>query len=224
MSSRIARRDAVLIILTGAIGGLGCGSETPTSPDGSARSLEPIVGLPCEGCEAVFQGLPSELTTISRIASPDEPGEPMRIEGVVTDRSGRPAPGIVVYGYHTNAHGVYPTDDRFRGLAAHRHGRLRGWVRTSQEGRYQFDTIRPVGYPNTDLPAHVHMHILEVGRGTYYIDDIMFTDDPRLTDAAIRQLTSGRGGNGVATPRRTGSGYAVTRDIVLGDRIPGYPG
>ena len=29
---------------------------------------EPIVGGPCEGCEAVFQGLPDELTSSTRLA------------------------------------------------------------------------------------------------------------------------------------------------------------
>jgi protocatechuate 3,4-dioxygenase beta subunit len=201
-----------------------CGSAMPTSPDRTPQSREPIVGLPCEGCEAIFQGLPAEVPAIARIASHDEPGQPLRIEGLVTDRAGRPAVGIIVYAYHTNAQGVYPTDDRFIGQAAHRHGRLRGWARTTLDGRYQFDTIRPAGYPGTDLPAHVHLHILEVGRCTYYIDDIMFTDDPRLTDAQRRQLTLGRGGSGIVTPVGTGSGHTVTRNIVLGERVPGYPG
>lgn len=95
---------------------------------------------------------------------------------------------------------------------------------TDADGRYAFDTIRPAGYPGTDLPQHVHMHVLEVGRCTYYIDDILFEDDPRLTKAKRRQLTQGRGGNGVATPKRDANGtWLVRRDIVLGAEIPGYP-
>jgi protocatechuate 3,4-dioxygenase beta subunit len=132
--------------------------------------------------------------------------------------------GVIVYAYHTNAAGIYPTDDRYRGMAAFRHGRLRGWAVTDGSGRYHFDTIRPGGYPNTDLPQHVHMHIIEVGRCTYYIDDIMFEDDPRLTPEMRRRLTLGRGGDGVVTPTRDGAGvYRVVRDIVLGQALPGYP-
>ena len=33
-----------------------------------ARATEPIVGLPCEGCEAIFEGLPDTLTSIARLA------------------------------------------------------------------------------------------------------------------------------------------------------------
>ena len=69
----------------------------------------------------------------------------------------------------------------------------------------------------------MHLHIIEPGRCTYYIDDIVFTDDPRLTPAA-RAGFPGRGGSGVATPRREGEGaWVVERDIVLGAGIRGYP-
>lgn len=185
---------------------------------------EPIVGLPCEGCEAVFAGMPVSLTSSARIAPAGEAGEPMRIVGTVRDDEGRIASGVLVYAYHTNASGVYPTADSQRGQAGFRHGRLRGWAKTDANGRYQFDTIRPAGYPNTDLPAHVHMHVLEPGRCTYYIDDILFEDDPRLTADMRRKLTLGRGGNGIAIPHQDADGvWLVTRDITLGERIPGYP-
>lgn len=182
------------------------------------------MGLPCEGCEAIFQGLPGTLSPRSFLAGPNEPGLPLRIEGTVVDASGRPANGIIVYAYQTNAQGLYPTDDRFRGQAAFRHGRLRGWAQTDGRGAYRFDTIRPSGYPNSDLPEHVHMHVLEVGRCTYYIDDVMFEDDPRLTPNARRELTLGRGGNGVVLPSASADvGFLARRNIVLGERIPGYP-
>ena len=208
---------AIAAILTGCGGG---------GPGPSAiGATEPIVGLPCEGCEAVFQGKPATLLPRSRIAPATEPGQPMRIEGTVVDRSGRRTPGVIVYAYQTNAQGVYPTDEQFRGQAAFRHGRLRAWVQTDENGRYTFDTIRPGGYPNTDLPEHAHMHIIEVGRCTYYIDDVMFEDDPRLTALMLTRLVAGRGGSRIATPRRDASDVqVVTRDIVLGERIPGYPG
>ena len=139
----------------------------------------------------------------------------MRIEGTVRDGAGRPVPGIVVYAYHTDARGYYPQ----RG--ATRHGSLRGWVRSDAAGRYRFDTIRPASYPETSIPAHVHMHVIEPGRGTYYIDDILFDDDPLLTSGE-RSRQQGRGGRGIAVPRRDAAGWVVVRDIVLGENIPGY--
>ncbi len=184
---------------------------------------ETVVGLPCDGCEGVFDNMPSTLDSAARIAPAGEPGEPMRIEGVVRNAGGRPAAGVVVYAYQTNAKGIYPTEGRRAGQPAHRHGFLRGWARTDANGRYRFDTIRPGGYPNTNIPQHVHMHVIEPGRLTYYIDEIVFTDDPRLTPDQ-RKSHPGRGGAGIVTPKRETSGtWLVTRDIVLGQSIPGYP-
>lgn len=189
-----------------------CGRAEP--PEAGAR--EPVVGLPCEGCEEVFEGLPLHVGTASRIAPPDEPGKPLRIEGTVRDASGRPVPGVVVYAYQTDSRGIYPERERLR------HGRLRGWAKSDASGRYRFDTIRPASYPGSTIPAHVHMHVIEPGRCTYYIDDLTFDDDPHLTPAE-RSRFGGRGGGGLAVPRREGDVEAVTRDIVLGARIPGYP-
>lgn len=188
------------------------------------RRREPVVGLPCEGCGAVFEGMPEILAANSTLASPEEPGQRMRIVGTVFAEDGRPAPGVIVYAYHTNARGIYPTDERFRGQAGFRHGRLRGWAKTDGNGRYRFDTIKPGGYPDTDIPAHVHMHVIEVGRCTYYIDDILFEDDPRLDAGKRRQLIRGRGGSGLVSPAKDADGnWTVTRDIFLGAEIPGYP-
>jgi protocatechuate 3,4-dioxygenase beta subunit len=95
---------------------------------------------------SVFQGQPREFGSSVRIAPVAEPGEPLVLEGVVRDSRGRPAPGITVYAYHTDATGVYPPDGRFRGRSAFHHGRLRAWARTDSAGHYRFATIRPGGY------------------------------------------------------------------------------
>ena len=201
---------------------LGFGNN-PNAQDRSRPEPEPIVGLPCEGCEAVFQGRPKTLSFMSRIAPPDEPGSPLRIEGVVRHPNGRPAPGIIVYAYQTDAQGIYPPPLEPQGRASKRHGKLRGWVKTDAGGRYRFETIRPGSYPGTQIPQHIHMHVIESDRCTYYIDDVAFTDDPHLTSKQLRQMTRGRGGPGVATPKQDSDGvWLVTRDISLGEKIPGY--
>src|SRR5690606_38698432 len=187
-----------------------------------AAAREPIVGLPCEGCEAVFEGLPAVLSPRARIAPPGEPGEPLSLAGRVLAADGSPRAGIVVYAYHTDAQGIYPPLADAPGRAAERHGRLRGWVASDAEGRYTFDTIRPASYPTRDVPAHIHLHVLEPGCGTYYIDDAMFTDDPLLTPPHPRAHAAGRGGSGLATPTHANGSWQVTRDIRLGAGIPGY--
>lgn len=216
--NQLARVVAVLISFA-----VVSGCASPEAPS-QVRAREPIVGLPCEGCEAVFEGLPERLATDAQIGRQDEPGQSMRIMGTVFDLAGDPAPGVIVYAYHTNSRGIYPPDDRYRGLAAYRHGLLRGWALTNAEGRYSFATLRPGGYPDSDLPAHVHMHVIEVGRCTYYVDDILFEDDPRLTQEKRATLITGRGGRGLVTPQMDSAGvWVVRRNIHLGRNIPGYP-
>lgn len=190
----------------------------------TAPAREPVVGLPCEGCEAVFVGMPAAPPAQARIAPVGEPGEPLRIRGIVLGAGGKPAAGIIVYAYQTDANGHYPRDPGPAAQAGVRHGRLRGWTRTDAEGEYRFETIRPAGYPGTDIPQHIHMHVLEPGRCTYYIDDILFTDDPRLSAEERETHDRGRGGSGIVTPERgPDGGWQVRRDIRLGENVPGYP-
>ncbi|MFN0149533.1 MAG: hypothetical protein ACKVU1_02345 [bacterium] len=201
------------------IAGGGCAR----AQDAAARPREPIVGLPCEGCELVFEGMPATIATAARIAPATELGEPLRIEGTVVDGRGKPAAGVIVYAYHTDARGLYPPLERARGAALVRHGRIRGWALTDASGRYRFDTIRPASYPESTIPQHVHMHIIEVGRCTYWIDDLLFADDPHLTAEERDRIQNPRGGPGIATPQRDSTGcWIATRDIVLGANVPGY--
>ena len=169
----------------------------------------------CDGCDIVFEGMPPKLDWFSTIAAAGEPGKPMRITGVVRDQKNWPVPGIIVYAYQTDAKGIYP-----KGTTAH--GRLRGWARSDELGNYGFDTIRPGGYPDSAIPQHIHLHVIEPGRATYFIDDIVFSDDPRLTPEA-RKRFPGRGGDGIVTPTLESKVLVVTRDIYLGKNIPGYP-
>ncbi len=196
---------------------LGC---TSGAAEEKTAKNEPFLDA-CENCDWVFAGIPAAIPSSARIAPTNEPGAPMQVDGVVRDREGRPAANVIVYAYHTDNTGHYPRDEKYPDM---RHGRLRGWARTGADGRYHFDTIRPAGYPNTNIPEHVHMIIVEVGRCAYWIDDIRFDDDPRLTAEARGTPGNGRAGNGIAHPTRDANGvWQVTRDIILGMNIPNYP-
>ena len=182
----------------------------------AGAAQEPVIGGPCEGCEWVFEGKPRTLASTARIAPEGEPGQPLVIRGTVRDLSGRPVPGTVVYAYHTDAAGIYPK-------AATRHGRLRGWAAADAKGDYVFRTIRPGAYPGGQIPQHVHIHVIEPDRGTYYIDDLVFDDDPLLTAEQRRGMVKGRGGDGLGRPVQGTDGvWSVRRDIVLGKKVPGY--
>lgn len=187
-----------------------------------AAQRERIVGGPCEGCEAVFDGLPGSVSAVGRLTASGEPGTPLTLDGIVTSSSGAAVSGVIVYAYQTDAQGIYPTAPSLRGAAA-RHGRLRGWSRTDANGRYQFETIRPAGYPNTDIPQHIHLHVIEPGRCTYYIDDVLFEDDPRLTPRQRAAHDHGRGGSGIVKPSQTPNRtWRASRNIRLGAGINDY--
>lgn len=173
----------------------------------------PVIGGPCEGCELVFENMPADLGSASRIASPEEPGEPLVLEGVVRSPDNQPAAGIVIYAYHTDAAGIYPASTTA-------HGRLRGWARTDDAGRYRFTTIRPGAYPNGQESAHIHLHVIEPGKGTYYIGNVVFDDDPLLTNQVRRASRNGRGGSGLTFPKKVEGVWHTQRDIILGKNLP----
>jgi protocatechuate 3,4-dioxygenase beta subunit len=188
-----------------------------------ADAPEPLVGGPCEGCEAVFDARPALLASHARIAPAGTAGTAMRIDGRVTGADGRAVAGVQMYAYHTDRDGRYPRGAATLGPSAQRHGRLRGWAVTDADGRYRFDTIRPGAYPGRHDPAHVHLHVIEPQRCTYFIDDLIFDDDPRVDAAQARTRVDARGGSGLAHPQRDAQGgWRVRRDVVLGRNVPGY--
>jgi protocatechuate 3,4-dioxygenase beta subunit len=214
------------ILALALLWGAGCALSVQTAagqaPPASA-GVVPVIGLPCEGCEAVFEGIPASPDWNARIAPEGAPGEALLIDGVARRADGSVAPGIIIYAYHTNMQGFYPPYDA-PGAAASRHGSLRGWALTDSAGRYRFHTIRPGSYPSRTEPAHVHMHVIEPACCTYYIASVVLDDDPLLTEAIRRGARTGRGGSGLVRPVRDATGtWRVTRDISLGAGVPGYP-
>lgn len=129
-------------------------------------------------------GQKSHLTMVS----PDEPGIRLSVTCIVIDAQNQRVPGAQVYLYHTNSQGLYARQ------AAHisaiegdrRHARLFGYLRTDQNGLVSVQTIRPAGYPGTELPAHIHVEI-KSGDSPPLMTEIRFDDDPRLTPALREQ-------------------------------------
>lgn len=141
----------------------------------------------------------------------------MIVSGTVYGATTRaPASGVIVYAYHTNSRGVYARDPGATGLAA-MHGRLRGWVRTGADGRFQLLTIRPAGYPGNVEAQHIHLEVLPADGIACEIDAVEFTDDPLMTRAR-RRTRPAYGGAGIVTPTKGTDGvWRVARDIQLWD-------
>jgi hypothetical protein len=69
---------------------------------------ENAIGGPCEDCQLMFEGMPSQLTSTTNLAPPDEPGEQLEISGTIYQQDGKtPAAGVVLYMYHTDSKGLY---------------------------------------------------------------------------------------------------------------------
>ncbi|GIV37067.1 MAG: hypothetical protein KatS3mg032_1446 [Cyclobacteriaceae bacterium] len=174
---------------------------------------EHVLGGPCEDCELLFEGMPNQLSWRATISAPDEPGEPLIISGTIYKKGTKtPAPDIILYIYHTDNRGLYaPAPNQ----TVTKHGHLRGWMKTDEQGRYLFKTIRPAPYPNQNIPQHIHAIIYEPGKGYYWINDYLFDDDPLLTDQHRKQKPE-RGGAGIIKLDKSQDGaWMGTRDIVL---------
>jgi protocatechuate 3,4-dioxygenase beta subunit len=135
-----------------------------------------------------FRKLIRESAQSSRttIVTPKEPGESLVVTGRVVDADGRPAKQAVMYLYQTSAKGRY--SDRAAHISARegdrKHARLFGYLRTDAEGRFELRTIRPGGYPDSDLPCHIHVEIERADKEAgNFTTEIQFDDDPRLTAA-----------------------------------------
>lgn len=200
-------RRFVALALAGGLGLTACGVGMA---QGRARP-----GLyDCEGCEGVYEQPQAPLSWRSRIDTPLDQGEPLTVEGrVLRPDTGAPAAGVALYVYHTNAEGLY-ANGAPRSEWSRRHGRLRGWIRTGDDGRYRFDTLKPAPYPGERFPAHLHFTVLEPGRRPYYIDDVVFDGEFGVT-ADYRARQELRGGSGIVPLVRRQGRLTAVRDIRL---------
>jgi protocatechuate 3,4-dioxygenase, beta subunit len=186
-----------------------------------SKKTDRVVGSACEDCDMMFEGMPENLSWKTTIAGPDEPGEQLVISGTMFKKDGKtPAPGVILYVYQTDNKGLYSPAPKQTN--AKRHGHLRGWVKSDENGRYEFKTIRPASYPNSRNPQHIHPIIKEPGLTLYWIDEFLFNDDPLLSEQE-KTRNEGRGGNGVIDLKKNEKGgWIGKRDIILGMHIPNY--
>ncbi len=139
------------------------------------------MGGPCEGCEALLENTDELLNSIDTLPGFNETEPKLHLFGQVFEKGGQtPAKNIIIYIYHTNREGIYEKEVNASGWA-NSHGKYRGWVKTNEDGRYDFYTFRPASYPKSTIPQHIHLTVKEPGTNSYYIDAVEFTDDPYLT-------------------------------------------
>ena len=185
------------------------------------NKLNRIVGGPCEGCEGIFEYGNKKLTSSDTLPEFQNNKPKIKIVGTVFGKDGKtPKPDVILYIYHTNKKGLYERKGDEKGWGK-RHGFIRGWVKTDKNGNYTFYTFRPAAYPNRDEPEHIHMTVKEPSINEYYIDDIMFIDDMKLTTSKKQNLKK-RAGSGIVELISENGILTAKRNIILGLNIPNY--
>jgi protocatechuate 3,4-dioxygenase beta subunit len=125
-----------------------------------------------------------------KLTSDHEPGIKITVKGIVLDKAGNVAAGKLVYVYQTSTEGWYSdtAPHILQNEGDRRHARLFGYFKTGADGKFEFSTIKPHGYPNSSLPAHIHIEIALNDNHTF-ISELLFDDDPRLVgDIRIRSV------------------------------------
>jgi len=209
----------VLLLTTihGCNGQSNQGKESRSIPD-----QKKLVGGGCDGCELMYIGMPAQISSSDTSAGWTEKGQKLLITGTVYQVDGRtPAENVIIYYWQTDNNGYYSPRQEMD-EKARRHGHLRGWVKTDDQGKYSIYTIRPAPYPNENIPAHIHTSVKEPDYNEYYIDEFVFDDDRLLTGEKRKSLEN-RGGSGILRVLISGELQVAEHNIILGLNIPNYP-
>lgn len=203
----------------------GCNGQTKQASSKSKESntSSGIVGGPFENGEFMYIGMPENIKSIDSSAGWTQKGQKLLITGTIYKLDGKtPAPGVILYYYHTDINGVYAGKPGLDPSVV-RHGYIRGWVKSDASGRYSIYTVRPAPYPNTNFEAHIHPSIKEPNiDNEYYIDEFVFDDDTLLTGEKRKKLEN-RGGSGILSVFTKNDLQIAEHNIILGLNIPNYP-
>jgi protocatechuate 3,4-dioxygenase, beta subunit len=121
---------------------------------------------------------PPDTTWTATIVPAGEPGDPLVVAGRVFAPDGQhTVAGVVVYAYNTDKDGYYSPDGKVG------HPRLKGYMKTNVEGRFELHTIRPGRYPKMHIPAHVHFNLWGAGYPIQWTEELRFDGDSYLTEA-----------------------------------------
>jgi protocatechuate 3,4-dioxygenase beta subunit len=129
-----------------------------------------------------LKSMPSELSHVAPILAHRPRGEVMHLSGRFFDSNGAPVPSLIVEIWQANAHGRYrhpldvstrPLDPQFDGFAR---------IRTSDDGTYEFTTIKPGPHPVREggsvlRAPHLRLTIFASGIDRV-VTQIFFEDEP----------------------------------------------
>ncbi len=225
MFRRISK--SVLIFICLIIRYTGCKGQTDESEKQNriikTNNSKKIVGGGCEGCELMYVGMPEEIKSEHISIGWQEGNQKLIITGKIYETDGKtPAKNVIVYYWHTDDNGLYSSDSRTP-EQAREHGRLRGWVKSDEDGNYKIKTSRPAAYPNDNIPQHIHLSIKEPDIANEYFADLYFDDDPLYLKHKKRYGKADRAGTEILRVVLDGDVQIAEHNIILGLNIPDYP-
>lgn len=158
-------RHALVALTAGAVFVFAVRAGTNQRPSDSRATLaDHLESAPAAGSTAIA-------------CHTDEPGERLLLDIEVVDAAGRPATGVTIVAYNTDAAGLYNPRDSLTSVP-----RIRATVVSDARGRCQVLTVRPAAYPDASDPAHIHFEALSAPGNTSY-RTVWFEGDPLITDA-----------------------------------------
>ena len=176
----------------------------------------------CEGCEAIFEYGDKNLNAVDTLPDFNDPGVQLKLCGTIYKLDGKtPAKNVILYIYHTDQQGIYPTTGSEKGWAR-QHGNIRGWIKTDEKGKYTFFTLKPGVYPSRSQPAHIHPIVLEPDGKYYWLGSYFFEGDSLLSNDQIFPINPRADSPGVLKLKWEDGLWVATRDFILGRNVPGY--
>ena len=142
-----------------------------------------------------YSGRQRELAAGESILLRPEPGEPLWMEGRITDGAAHPVADALIEVWQTAPNELYDVQDPNQP-----EGHLRATLRSDTQGAYAFQTILPTSYPIPDdgpagqllsamgrhpyRPAHIHFLISAPGYRTL-VTHLFLEGDPYLESDAV---------------------------------------
>lgn len=154
------------------------------------------------------------------LVSKQEPGDRLIVTGKVKSDAGREISGAIIYAFQTDATGYYSRNSGMN----EGNPRLFAYIKSGHDGGFEFETIRPAGYPAPPgreneqnlAPQHIHLQVTAAGFD-FKNFEFVFADDPRMTpywrDWAVKR------GHSILTVKRDSADVQHgTADIILNAR------
>jgi protocatechuate 3,4-dioxygenase, beta subunit len=206
----------VVLFLFSCSGQLERQSNQLTSP-------KQLVGGGCDGCELMYVSMPKNISHFSTSVGWNGNGQKLLIEGTVYQPDGvTPASGVIIYYWHTDENGLYSSDTNTPNEAV-RHGKIRGWIKTGNDGRYRIFSSRPAPYAKEEIPSHIHIAVKEPGILNEYYLDWYFDDDKLYINHRKKYGKFDRGGTEILRVLLKDDVQIAEHNVILGLNIPHYP-